>query len=428
MRLRFVITAALVATVSNVTAPFARTFNSSDRAVFFKKQTLTDKYYCDGVNTGDFNRDGKPDIVAGPFWYEGPSFEKRHEFYPAVPLPPEKSPSNSMYSYVWDFNGDGWDDILVLGRVHLHEAYWYENPARNQPPGASPRFIAEPDASGRRGDRLTHWRKHFVFERIRGESPPFVDVDGDGRAELVCHWEDRWGLLKFDPRAPEKPWRFVPISEREALEQFYHGTGIGDVNRDGRLDLITNDGWWEQPPDWQSGAWKKHTFRFAKRGGAQMFADDVDGDGDADIITSLEAHGWGLAWFEQVEQDGKKIFREHKIMGDRSEEAKYGVAFTQPHALALADIDGDGLQDIVVGKRRWAHGPKGDIEPNAASVLYWFRLVRETGQPPRFEPQLIDSQSGVGVQITVADVDGNGKADILTASKLGTFVFLQRQP
>jgi hypothetical protein len=389
------------------------------RPVVFQKRTLTNKYYCDGVNTGDFNRDGKPDVIAGPFWYEGPSFEKRHEFYLAAALPPDKSPSNSMFSYVWDFSGDGWDDILVLGRVHLHEAYWYENPGEKAP-----------------GSAGGPWPKHLVFERIRGESPPFTDVDGDGRPELVCHWDDCWGLLKFDAGAPHKPWRFLPITEPAALEQFYHGTGIGDVNGDGRLDLITNDGWWEQPggtgfqpvqpPDLKSGPWKSHPFKFAKRGGAQMFAYDVDGDDDADIITSLDAHGWGLAWFEQAQENGKATFREHKIMGDRSEEQTYGVAFTQPHALALADIDGDGLKDIIVGKRRWAHGPAGDIEPGAAPVLYWFRLVRERNKPPRFEPHLIDDQSGVGVQITIADVDRNGRLDILTASKLGTFVFLQK--
>ena len=129
----------VVLTFVFVTSVFGRSWSTADaepprRGVTFQKRTLTDKYYCDGVNAGDFNRDGKPDIVAGPFWYEGPSFEKRHEFYPAVALPPEKSPSNSMFSYVWDFSGDGWDDILVLGRVHLHEAYWYENPSSRKPP------------------------------------------------------------------------------------------------------------------------------------------------------------------------------------------------------------------------------------------------------------------------------------------------------
>jgi len=388
---------------------------SPQHAIAFEKQVLSDKYYCDGISAGDFNCDGKPDVVAGPFWYAGPDFTERHEFYPAVPLLPEKSPSNSMFSYVWDFNGDGWDDILVLGRVHLHEAYWYENPA-----GA--------------GNQATPWTKHFVFERIRGESPPFVDIDGDGRPELICHWENRWGLLRPDWKEPARPWRFEPITQGGDFDQFYHGTGVGDVNGDGRLDLILNDGWWEQPAAQLAeagardaiSAWTAHSFRFAKRGGAQMFADDVDGDGDSDIITALDAHGWGLAWFEQVRENGEITFREHKIMGDRTEEAKYGAAFSQPHALALADLDGDGHKDIVVGKRRWAHGPKGDVEPNAAPVVYWFRLVNEPSNAPRFEPHMIDDKSGVGVQLTVADMNGDGKNDILTVSKLGTFVFLQQ--
>jgi hypothetical protein len=113
---------------------------------------------------------------------------------------------------------------------------------------------------------------------------------------------------------------------------------------------------------------------------------------------------------------------EHTIMGDRSEEETYGVAFSQPHAMEIADIDGDGLTDIVVGKRRWAHGPHKDAEPNAAPVVYWFELQREGGNA-RFVPHLIDNASGVGVQIATADVDRDGRVDILTASKLGAFLF-----
>lgn len=373
--------------------------------VKFRKLQLADKYYCDGINHGDFNRDGKTDIVAGPYWYEGPQFSVKHEFYPAVALVPETSPSNSMYSFVHDFNGDGWVDILVLGRVHMHEAFWYENP---------------------RGSEGL-WKKHFVFERVRGESPLLTDADGDGRPELIAHWDNRWGWIKPDWTQSDKPWQFQPIMPPLAegeWPQFYHGTGLGDINGDGRLDLVLNDGWWEQPSE-KGANWIEHRHVFSKdRGGAQNFAYDVDGDGKNDVITSLNAHGWGLAWFQQRRENGNVTFDQHTIMGDRSELTKYKVAFTQPHALDLADVDGDGLKDIVVGKRLWAHGPKGDIEPEAAPVVYWFQLKRDASGA-KFIPHLIDENSGVGVQVVAADVNGDKKTDILTVSKLGTYVFVQ---
>jgi hypothetical protein len=359
--------------------------------VRFQKQVLTERYLADGIASGDFNRDGKPDIVSGPFWYEGPEFKVAHEIYPAVDFELPPNPTNSMFSYVWDFNGDGWPDVLRLGRVHLHQAVWFENP------------------QGRPGP----WKQHVVFERIFGESPPFIVHDG--APTLVCHWENRWGLLKPDRSDATKPWIFSPITAEGKFPQFYHGTGMGDIDGDGLPDLLLNEGWWRQTKE---GLWTPHPFKFGDKGGAQMFAVDVNGDGRMDVITSLDAHGWGLAWWEQL-KDGD--FKKHLIMGDRSEEASYGVAFSQPHALAIADLDGDGLPDLVVGKRRWAHGPKGDVEPDGEPVLYWFRLVRKP--EVRFIPYKIDGASGVGVQLTVADVTGDGVPDVLTVSKLGAFLF-----
>ncbi|WDI44407.1 FG-GAP repeat domain-containing protein [Bremerella sp. P1] len=371
-------------------------------AIRFQKIVLSDRYFCDGIQSGDINQDGATDIVAGPYWYAGPSFDQKHEFYPAVPLPPEKSPSNSMFSFVHDFSGDGLPDILVLGRVHLHAAYWYENP----------------------GSTDGEWKKHYAFERVQGESPALVDLFQDGNVQVVCHWEGRLGWIEPQPGKPQQPWRFQPISDRGEWKEFYHGEGVGDVNGDGRLDLVINDGWFEQPPK-RNTVWPFHTHKFAERGGAQIYCDDVDEDGDADVITALDGHGWGLAWFEQTKSGEEICFEKHLIMGDDTQRETFGVAFTQLHALDLADINGDLRKDIIVGTRRWAHGPKGDIEPMAAPVVYWFERTKNADGTVRFVPHQIDDHSGVGVQIQAADVNGDGRMDVLTSSKLGSFVFVQ---
>jgi hypothetical protein len=400
-----------VAILFLVTWALASQARGGEPPVRFERQVLTDQYYCDGVAAGDINSDGDVDIVAGPYWYEGPEFTATHAFYEPVPLPREPSPSNSMFSFVHDFNRDGKPDILVLGRVHKHEATWYENPG---------------DASGL-------WKSHFAFERVRGESPTMVDIDGDGGVEVICHWDGRWGWIEPEEEDPHRPWSFYPIGEDEDWPQFYHGEGVGDVNGDGRLDLVINDGWYEQPSS-NTGTrlWTFHRHRFSQdRGGAQMFVDDVDGDGDNDVISAVNAHGWGLAWYEQRRTDKGVQFTERLIIGDRSREAFFGAAFTQPHALDLADIDGDGFRDIIAGKRMWAHGPTGDIEPGAEPVVYWFRLTRpQKGEPEsdtlRYVPHQIDAKSGVGVQVLAADIDGDSRTDVVTASKLGTFVFRNR--
>jgi hypothetical protein len=389
--------------------------------VRFTRLQLTERYYCDGITSGDINGDGHSDIVAGPFWYEGPSLEKAHEFYEASVIPREPSPSNSMFSFVYDFNGDQRPDILVLGRVHLHPATWYENPGNT--------------------DGL--WQAHFAFERVRGESPLLCNLVDNGIPQLICHWDGCWGFIQPDPKHATAPWTFTAIGENEDWPQFYHGQGVADVNRDSRPDVLLNDGWYEQPEQILPGRlWPFHRGKFStERGGAQMFADDVDGDGDQDIITALHAHEWGLAWFEKLQGQenadptgsdrrsvGGDVFRQHMIMHDHSREQELGAAFSQPHALALADIDGDGHNDIVTGKRMWAHGPNGDIEPNAPPVLYWFQWTKDDVGNVRFVPYMIDDNSGVGVQVTVADVNADARPDILTVSKLGTFVFLNEKP
>jgi hypothetical protein len=226
---------------------------------------------------------------------------------------------------------------------------------------------------------------------------------------------------------PTAEWTFHKISHtpQERFHRFTHGLGYGDVNGDGKIDLLEMKGWWEQPASLDGEPeWKFHPVDFGG-GGAQMYTYDVDGDGDSDVITSHAAHKYGLHWYEQKSDGGNITFQRHDILPADPKEKLDGVQFSQLHAVANVDMDGDGLKDIVTGKRYWAHGPMGDPEPNAPAVLYWFKLSRENGKV-KYTPHRIDDDSGVGTQVTVADVSGDGKTDVLVGNKRGQFVFIQQ--
>lgn len=391
----------------------------------FKKTQLTDKFWCEGATFGDLNRDGKPDIISGPYWYEGPDFTNRHEFYPASAtfqrkkedgstetvagfegaLGTENKYSDNFFAFVYDFNKDGWNDILIIGFPGETTA-WYENP------------------KGRSG----YWPKHVIFDVTDNESPTFTDITGDKKPELVCMSHGYLGYATPDWKNPAAPWKFHPISPNNKYGNFTHGMGVGDVNGDGRPDLLLKDGWWEQPKSLAGDpVWKFHPFDFGPNsyGGAQMQVYDVNGDGLNDVITSIAAHGFGLVWYEQIRNGEDISFKQHVILNTEQKRSpnEYGVSFSEIHAIDLVDMDGDGLKDIVTGKRFWSHGRKGDPDRNQAAVLYWFQLVRHPDKTVEFVPHLIDDSSGVGVQIVAAPCSNKKFPDIVVGNKRGTFYF-----
>lgn len=376
----------------------------------WKKMVLTTTFYSEGAHFADFNKDGKLDVVAGPYWYPGPDFspDKKFAIYEPKGVDP-KGYSENFLAFTHDFNGDGWADVLVYPHPGK-AAHWYENPKAAEP---------KPGPEG-------YWKRHKVLDGVDNESPEFTDVDGDGKPDVVCTNGGHLGYATADASDPTKPWTFHRVSANGKWERYTHGIGFGDVNGDGRVDLLMREGWWEQPAKLEGDAeWKHHKTEFGK-GGAQIRVYDVNGDGKNDVITSVEAHGYGLVWYEQ--RPGEK-WEKHVILGDKPQDNPQGIRFSQLHAIDVADIDGDSLKDIVTGKRYWAHGPNGDAEPAAPAVLYVFKLVRKDeggAKKAAYLGTMIDNDSGIGTQVVAGDLNGDGKPDIVVGNKKGTFVHVQK--
>jgi hypothetical protein len=399
--------------------------------VAFEKKMLTPEFVAEGCAVADFNKDGHMDLSAGCYLWHGPDFSKRVNYTPErvnaagpskTPYNAEKGYSDFFLSYPYDFDSDGWTDLLVYG-LPGEPALLYMNP------------------KGKEG----MWAEHAVFDVADGESPGLQDINGDGKPELLVNSSDlrkplksggkgggQLGYAELDWANPTGKVRFRPITPKspendQKYFRYSHSSGSGDVNGDGRIDLLNREGWWEQPADTkQDSNWVLHPVTFyaaESKGGSFMHVYDCNADGKNDIITAYNAHGYGLGWFEQ-KADGS--FTEHKLMGSTPEESPHGVKFTQLHALNLVDMNGDGLKDIVTGKRFWAHGPNKDDEPGAPAVLYWFELKRDDKGTVDFIPHQIDDDSGVGTQLTTVDINGDKKMDVAVANKKGVFVFLQK--
>ncbi|MBB07595.1 MAG: cysteine protease [Roseibacillus sp.] len=369
-----------------------------------QRTVLSRGFVTEGASIGDVNGDGKNDLVAGPYWYAGPDFKKQHRYYPGEPVSPKGYAHSSFLSWVMDVSGDGRNDILQIAH--------------------GPAFHLDIYVQPENGEEVESWPKHRVVKSFGGESPEMIDITGDERPELVGLNKGVWGFFFADWKDPTKPWGFHAISENTKAGHYTHGLGVGDLNGDKRIDIIWKEGWYECPANPMEGLWKFHKFQFSPQGGGQMLVYDVDGDGDNDIVTSLWAHGWGMAWFENT-GGGEVAFRKHVIMPSDAKPGTGGVVFSQHHSLAMGDFNADGLTDFVTGKRWWAHGG-GDPGADQPAVLYWFELRRSESHGVEFIPHLIDTDSGVGTQIAVGDLDGDDKTDIGIGNKKGIYLFRTR--
>ncbi len=301
----------------------------------FEKKQLADNL-AEGCAIADVNKDGKLDVIAGPSWYEAPTW-KAHPVRDMKPQGPENQFFGTNGDHAYDVNGDGWVDV-VTASWFSDKTFWYENPGKDLARGEN-------------------WKEHVISEgRSECEGTLFQDIDGDKVPELVLN---RWNaktpltIVKITPGhdGSEPKFQVIDVGDHSG-----HGLGIGDINGDGRTDLLISDGWYEAPAK-ITGEWKFHkAFGLPPHTSLPNIVTDLTGDGKNDVIMG-QGHDYGLIWFEQGPvKEGEITWTKHDV--DKS--------FSQVHCLAWEDLDGDGKKELITGKRWRAHN---DGDPGAAEPI-----------------------------------------------------------
>ena len=369
----------------------------------FTRKDLNHLNLAEASTFGDYNKDGHVDVLSGPYWWEGPTFDKYHELDTPDCTPATPNACNcytctskgDWANFSYDVDGDGWIDAIRVSRPG-NPSYWFKNPGTP---------TVGTDAK---------WTKGLIGT-LSWEQVAFADMAGMGVPGLVGVANGSFGW--FDPGA-KAPWTWHTVGGG-AGGLWVHGIGAGKI--DGKMDYIDHEGWWSPPAAGPtSGAWTHHAYGFGD--GSQMFAYDVNGDGQADVVASLASHGYGVAWFEQ----NNGTFTKHDIVGGPGAMNAGGIpSFSQPHDLLLVDVDGDGLLDIITGKSWYAH----PYDPGAQdpAVFYVFKLIRDETHNVTWEPHLVDMEEGLGKGgLSATDFNEDGLMDIAVGCKHGVFLYLQQ--
>jgi hypothetical protein len=368
----------------------------------WKKRDINAKSPFEAAGVFDVDNDGRLDIVSGDTWYRGPDFT---ETFKVRDVARTGTYLNDFATLPFDVNGDGKTDFVTCSYFGK-DVGWVENPGH---PGKE-------------------WTYHPIDQPGPSEAAWAVDLDGDGTPEVLPNTVNVVTWYKLEDRGPSARWKKFDFGSAAAG----HGVGSGDVNGDGRIDLLTLKGWFEAPKDPAHETWPWHPEWQLGATGIQILARDVDGDGLADVVWGM-GHDYGLFWQKQGKSpDGQRTWTKHEI--DR------GIASV--HTLLWADVDGDGrAEELLTGKRVYAH----EIEPGAtdASVVAWYDFDRKAGRwakhvifqgepaknPPEKGPErdaLKDfppGTAGTGLQMTAVDIDGDGDTDLVCPGKSGLYLF-----
>jgi HEAT repeat protein len=348
----------------------------------FRLHTINAESKFEAAGVLDVNRDGKLDIFCGGFWYQAPNWQKhfvrelkeQHEYY------------NDFANLPMDVDGDGWVDIVSVAYFN-QTACWIRNPGK-----ARGNFeVIEIDKPGSM------------------ETAIAVDINGDRQLDLLPNIGGSVAWYEYKPDPSANKYGVKWIKHNLPKQATGHGIGAGDINGDGRCDVVGPNGWLEQPAN-DKDPWKWHGEFQLGSTSIPILVQDVDGDQDGDIVWGM-GHNYGIFWLEQIKKsDGSRSWQRHEI--DKE--------WSQPHFMMFVNLDADPQEELLTGKRYRAHNGN---DPGGKDPLcvYYYDFDRNTKKWTR---HLIHEggKVGLGINTACADLDADGDLDIVAPGKSGLYL------
>ncbi len=340
------------------------------------------------VEAIDANHDGRRDLIAmgetRVYALTAPDW-KPHVIFDS------KEPK-MLYCVAFDANGDG-DLDLAVGRYRVPWIEYRKAKAAGKPvtEPIGPEFSIAWIENTHRVDQP--WPLRVLDREFNGTHGLWTgDINGDGRPDLVLDSIEGptfpKSLAWFEtPKRGSKSFARHIITQGGA-DGRPHYLDVADLNRDGRPDLLVGDSgggtftWWEQGAK-ADHPWTRHLIA-SDPGATNLRAADINRDGIPDVVGSC-GHGRGVFWFE-----GPNWTR-HVIDAD----------LRDPHALAVGDFDGDGIPDVAVASF-------------GAKLARWYR---NDGRGAFSAHDFDTGNQQEAYDLKAVDLDGDGRLDLILAGR-----------